>query len=145
MPDRPAFQPSAIKQREFTAKDFSLTVPVGFQPEELLRPSIWAHQAKRFAKGTYIHVDTEEGTWAALFRVQSAGETWAKVHLCWITEIKALKEGQVAALDDMYKIDHVPAGWRVIHKESAKTLKEKLTTRFEAEQYVAGEVAKMKQ
>lgn len=143
MPDRPAFQPITIKQREFTAKDFSITVPAGFKPEELLRPSIWAHNAKRFAKGSYIHVDTEDGNWAALYRVQSCGETWAKVHQCWLTKIEALSN-EVPDPDELFKIDNVAAGWRVIYKETGKPLKTALESRADAEAYIAGEISKMK-
>lgn len=136
------FNEKFLKVREFAAKDFNFTVPSGTGPEELLNPARWAHMAGRFRTGTYLHIDTEDGTWAAVFRVYVAGDSWAKVHLCWLSEILAQGDSDPTPPEFRYKIDHIGSGWRIIHKETGKVVKGGMQTRTEAEDFMKKEIVK---
>lgn len=138
---RPAFQPSSLTVREFAAKDYNFTVPTGTLPEELLRPSIWSNNAKKFRTGTYLHITAEDGTWAALYRVYAAGDTWAKVHQCWLSPITAdAVDGDPTPPEARYKIDHIGSGWRVIHLTTGKVVKNNLPRRSDAEAFIQQEI-----
>ena len=142
-PARPAFPPMSFSVREFAARDYELKVPAGTQPEELLRPSIFAHFAKKLRSGSYLHVSDDGGVWRALFCVASAGETWAQVYPCWIVQIPQSEDGDPTPASERFKIDHIGSGWRVIQRETGKVLRDKLAQRADAEKFIQSEVGRI--
>ena len=139
---RAALPPNKVQQRQYTSKDFEVAVPTGMEPKELERPDFWSHRAKDFRTGTYLHCYDEGGVWAGIWRVSSAGDTWAKVHCLAFGVISQETDGDPTPLDKRYKIDHIGSGWRAIYKQTGKVIKDGLRTRDDAEKFIQAEIRK---
>ncbi len=65
----------------------------------------------------------------------SSSDNWAKVQV--IHKVDEQTElGDPTPDRAMYKIDHTQTGWRVIHRDTAKMLLDRLGTRADAESAV---------
>ena len=142
---KPAFQPKTLQAMEYVAKQYILTVPADATPDDILDPARFAHVASKLRKNSLILVVSEGETWTGLFRVYSVGDTWAKVHVCWVSQHEELGADAAETPPEFrYKIDRNQAGYRVIHKETGKVIASKIATKGEAEARMQAEIDKSK-
>lgn len=136
--------PNNLKMRSEVSLDYWLFVPPGHGPDDLLNPDYWQHNARRLKTNTIVNVRAEDGSWFGMFLVVSAGDTWAKVVPILVAKTETLVEadGDPTPMDKRFKIDHIGTGWRVIHRDTGKVIKDQLVTRTDAEKIVQVEAGK---
>lgn len=134
-PLRAAFSPAKLQERQFAAKDYNFTAPSGCEPDEMLRPSIWSNNARKFRTGTYIHVVEDGNKWHGILRVTSCGDLWANV--AWLSWALIPEMGTDPTPEEhRYKIEHIASGWRVIMRDNGKVAKDELAQRSDAEKFI---------
>ena len=139
-PARITGQPSKLARKDFRSVDYWLEVENGHTPEHLKDPHWWAHYSRKLASNTIVHARWEDGTRYAQYLVIASGEGWVKVEEIVAREFDA-SESDPTPMQDLYKIDHVGSGWRVIGRNTAKVLADKLPKRTDAEAFIATQVA----
>lgn len=136
--------PTALKMRSEVSLDYWLIAPEGTRPEDLENPDFWQNLGRRLKTNSLVHVRPVEGGWYAVFLVTSAADTWAKgtIVLFRETDLQTEDDGDPTPKDKRYKIDHIGSGWRVIHRDTGKVIKDGLAERSDAEKIIQAEVKK---
>lgn len=107
-----------LKQNEFVIHEYTVTIPVGHQPKDLLEPNYWMHHAKKLAINDKIDCLSMTGQWECTLRVVNKGDTWAKMRMLSAYDADG-KDEAATPLREQYKIEFVPTqGYRVVHKDS---------------------------
>jgi hypothetical protein len=128
--------PNNIQRKEFKSVDWWATIPIGHVPNDLLQPEYWTHTARRLRTNAMIYVRAEDGTFDGALLVTAASDSWARVQW-FVLNIR----DEPMAIDptpeyDLYKIDHISTGWRVINKATGKAMVDKLPLRIDAEKFI---------
>lgn len=136
--------PTALKMLSEVSLGYWLHAPEGTIPNDLLNPEFWQNYGRRLKTNSIVHVRPVEGGWYAQFLVTSAADTWAKgtIILLRETDEQLEDDGDPTPKDKRFKIDHIASGWRVIHRDTGKVVKDGLAERSDAEKIIQAEVKK---
>lgn len=134
--------PSRIPLAEQVRHEWSIMVPPGTTIKDVLRPGFWTHHSPRLSPWDKIEVRTEDGTWYAELLVMATDRSWARVHkLAYhslttadVSQSQASEEEIGLALEGL-KVVHRGRDykWSVVRREDNAVLREKLTTKHDAE------------
>lgn len=126
-------------QRESKVRDFLFIVDAATEPEDCVDPAFWAHVARYFEEYTELTVYNEDWSWRAHFVVQERGANWAKVQPLGET----IRFGQFAPTGagfvlPGYEIKHAGsfAKWRVLRTADKQVIRDKFTTKADAEAWL---------
>jgi len=121
-----------FKRRDFAATDYLWVIEKGHTLEDLKNPEYWGHIAGKLRTNDHIWCAAEDNSFYCLARVVANASTWAKVQILLLTEDAGI-EVDPTPERELYKIDHIATGWRVIHRNTGKTLASGLPRRDDAE------------
>lgn len=136
--------PTSLKMRSEVSLDYWLNAPLNTEPDDLKDPDFFQNMGRRLKTNSIIHVRPADGRWYGQFLVTSAADTWAKVSPILIvpTDLREEADGDPTPQDKRYKIDYIASGWRVIHRDTGKVVKDELPERSDAEKIIQAEVKK---
>lgn len=117
-----------LKEAEFVRPVYCATIPIGTDPEDLLKPEYWAHVATHLRPWARIEARAEDGTWFAEYIVLSVDRTWARVRML----AKYNLTSQDTSISQAEKISQSGfeikwrggAKWSVIRKVDSAVMKE---------------------
>lgn len=135
----PALVENRMTLAETTRRVWLVHAPVDTEPEDLLSPAFWAHNAARFTQLDAIEVWAEDMSWYAELRVLDSGNNWAKVHCKEVHRLQALVPERTATLlaGHTVKWGGPYAKWRVIRDVDQHVLKDKLANESDGYAWLA--------
>lgn len=124
--------PSELWTFEHVSTRYSARIPQGVDPDDLLMPAFWAHQAMKLRPMDEIRAHAEDGTWVAYFLVLDCSRTWAKLHRLALHRLTTADVSQSQASEEEVKAmiaEHTVAfrgqhKWSVIRKSDRAVLLE---------------------
>jgi hypothetical protein len=125
-----------FQRREYQATQYIWpNLSKGFTREDFLNPDFYVHVAGKLRPSDWIECIAEDNSYYYLVRVIACASTWAR------TQIIFEAEGDPITADptperNLYKVDHISTGWRVIHRDSQKVLASGLPQRDDAERAI---------
>lgn len=138
--------PARLKGREFANQDHAATVEQGTTVEDLKRPEFWSHVAPKLRPYDEIRVSVDDGTFYARLLVLSVGRNWAKTH---VLENHTLTSKDVDMTQaegyDGYEVKYRGAHCKfsVIRKADSTVIHEGMTSKAEAETWLAGHLKQL--
>lgn len=133
-----------LQGKEFVAREYFVLPDAGTRPDDMLNPDYWVHCARKLRNNTLITVRSEDGTFAGILIVLAASDTWARCEWLVLREFEDPIEADPTPERDLYKIDNVASGWRVIDKATGKALVIGLPQRADAEKFIDEHIAEKK-
>lgn len=138
--------PTYMALASYVTNSYFTLVPLGHTPDDLLVPSYWMHVARKLKPNYFIRVRAEDGSFDGELLVLQSSDTWAK---CVWFVLNHREGAELASTDhtpqrDRFKLEATAKGWRVIEKDSGKTLAKDLPQRSDAEAFVADYIANLK-
>lgn len=133
-----------VQGLEYVSRSMAYDVERGRTPADLLNPDYWVNIARKLRSKTTILCQAEDNSFVGLLFVFSASDTWAKVDFVWLKQYDAPVNGSEVPEHDLYKIDSISTGWRVILKANGKVMADGLVHRADAERFIDEQVAAKK-
>lgn len=138
--DAPTVQlpPNALFPFDHLSNRYAAVVGEGVEPEHLLNPAFWAHQAVRLRPYDEIRVHAQDGTWLGYYVVLDCSRTWAKVkelalHRLSTTDV-SLSEAEVQAFREAHKLVHRQQHkWSIVRKADNAVLAEGIEQKEDAQ------------
>lgn len=121
----PQLAPGLLQTTEHARPAYSVVVEKSVTPEDVERPSFWAHHAYRLTPYSKIEVRSEDGTWYAEYLVTDSSRTWAKVKKLFHASLTS----QDVSLSQAADIESELAKYEVIHRGPRKWSVLRLTDR----------------
>jgi hypothetical protein len=133
----PALHPSFFSSAEYVRTVYCATIPALVEIDDLVSPEFWAHIASKLRPWDRIEAIAENGSYFAELLVLSATATDAQVVILNKRKIDFVQKGEADLLRD-YEVSHTPAtNWRVVRKTDRRTMKDGLSNRHDAVNWVA--------
>jgi hypothetical protein len=132
----PALHADRMRSTEYVRNIWQVTPEVGTEPEELLAPDYWSHNAHQLRQRDRIEAWAEDLSWYAEYLVLDVGRNWAKVHLCenTIQEFHAFEPRRANMILPGHTVAYkgLFAKWCAIRDKDGVILKDKCETEGEA-------------
>ncbi len=77
-----------LRPAEAEIRQMLVTAPEGATIDDVLKPEFWAIAGRQLKVGDEITVRADDETFYAKVLVRQCGNTWAKVHLLHLTDLK---------------------------------------------------------
>lgn len=120
-----------LSLKEYVSPLYWAIIPAGHTRELLESPNYWCHIASKLKRNTEIVCVAEDYSFYGRGLVTDATTATARVWFTtWVERADA--DTEAPDLSDDYKIDQNAAGFRIIHKETRKVVKENMATKKEA-------------
>lgn len=141
--------PMHVKGVEYVSRDMSAMIEPGTTLDEVLHPEFWTHTEGRLREWGIIHCRWMDKTRYVMLMVVECSRTWAKTKVILDVEFEPPAVDPTVKEDAPeltgYKIGHIPnQGFRVIHKETNNIIVHSLSSRSEAETFLARYIEDMK-
>lgn len=135
----PALSERCMVLAENARRPWLVYAPADTEPDDLLSPAFWAHNAARFTRLDAIEVWAEDMSWYAELRVLDSGNNWAKVHRKELHQLQALVPEDSATLlaGHTVKWGGPFAQYRVIRDADQHVLKDKFAIKGDAYAWLA--------
>lgn len=132
--------PGALELFEQVSTRYDAEIAQGVQPEALLVPAFWAHQAMRLRPYDEIRARATDGTWIAYYLVVDCSRNWAKVQLLTMYRLTTsdvaltqASEAEVKAFIDAHLVKHRgPHKYSIVRKADNAVLTEGIQLKEDA-------------
>lgn len=138
--------PNSLQLAEHARNIWSLEVPMGVQPDDLLEPSFWAHHSGKLAPYDKIEVRAKDGTWYQELIVMDSSRAWARVRpLLDAVRFSSADVSQSETAQSEYEIVHrAQHMWSVVRKKDRQVVHEGERQRDGAETWLKDNLPKLK-
>jgi hypothetical protein len=128
---RVALPVTALRSAETMVLRYHAIIPTGHTREMIETPAYWCHVARKLKRHSRIEVVAEDFSFWGMLVVTASEEQWAQV---WVVqwEVAETRAESTAPGTEDYKIDSIATGWRVIHKQTGRVIREGLGSRKDA-------------
>jgi hypothetical protein len=78
-PKKATIRPTACKLMEHATRSYLVTLPMGYDPADLLHPMNWANFVREFQAGTFVNCRCEDWSFDIDLRVIEVGTSYCRV------------------------------------------------------------------
>lgn len=141
--------PNGLELAEARRVVYFVTAAEGVQPDDVLRPEYWTHEAAKLKPRNRIEIHAYDGTWFMEVMVLDVSRAFARVKpIIGPVSLTTVDVAQTQAYFDRLQLSYEvllrgPKRWSIVHKESRDIIKEDIETRDAAMLWLKENAAKL--